>query len=195
MNNLFVKQGNAGSLFQKQAGIGRESGYKAKIGNTHFIMRKMLYGFLTLSSGMLFVYCGSYPFSFNMRLYAGIPQYAALFLLLCLLVTLYSYIVTGREMTAWMHKITSLYLITLSRITALCMTICALAGVLSTILNREEIENVIAELAGAGGFLLCAVAMFSVYRLEKQLVYELVPKPGWFRNKLSEKQVKARFFH
>jgi hypothetical protein len=170
MNNLFVKQAHP---FQKQAGIGQGSGYyyKAETDNTHFVMRKMLYGFLTLSSGMLFVFCGSYPFAFNMRLYAGIPQYVTLFLLLCLLVTLYSYTVTGREMTAWMHKITSLYLITLSRITALCMTLCAIAAVLSTIRNREAVENVIFELAGAGGFLLCAAAMFSVYRLEKQLVY------------------------
>jgi hypothetical protein len=28
-----------------------------------------------------------------------------------------------------------------------------------------------------------------------RLIDELVPKPGWFRNKLSEKPVKARFFH
>jgi hypothetical protein len=30
---------------------------------------------------------------------------------------------------------------------------------------------------------------------KSKTVTELVPKPGWFRNKLSEKPIKARFFH
>jgi hypothetical protein len=31
-------------------------------------------------------------------------------------------------------------------------------------------------------------------KFKNWMIFELVPKPGWFRNKLLEKPVKARFF-
>jgi uncharacterized membrane protein len=147
--------------------------YRAEISDTQLVRRKLLYGFLTLSAILLFLYSSSRPFSYNMHLYVGIPEYLSLLLFLCLVITLFSYITAGRQKTAYVYKITSRHLITLCRITTVCLLFCALAAIFSTLFlfNRGEAESLIPELVGAGVFLLCALALYLVYKLEKQTPY------------------------
>ena len=144
--------------------------YSVPLSSSQWYGLRALYALLLLGSAALFLFCGTRRISFNLTWYAAILELPTIFLYLYLLVVLFYYTIAPKKMTVYDYRTTSL------RLQKFCLFLMAilLADTAAAVLHMcfNGFAEASSTLLSAGGFLISAVLIDVINRVEKTLPYE-----------------------
>jgi hypothetical protein len=161
----------AGTPVIKRVYIG--SYYSANLTGRQRLLRKLLYVALYLVAAALYGFTGTRNTAVALVKYASVPVGLAFPVMLCLLVPLYFNLTVPAEMIVRQYRDSSATLRGVCAAAFALLGLSALTALLFLALTPDAPAG--QTLLCAGGYLLSASAVFAIWRLEKKLVYTVLP--------------------
>lgn len=134
---------------------------------------KLVYAAMYILSLVAFLYAGSRDAQANLTIYAVLPITLSLISMICLFIPLFYSVTAPREMMIRVYRISSERLTAFSLLAAALMALNAVIAVMSVFLIPGA--AVCGQYQSIAGFLVSALILLSLWRMEKQMDYEELP--------------------
>jgi hypothetical protein len=147
--------------------------YSANLSKARRVLRKILYAALYLAAAALYGFTSTRNTDVNMMSYASAPIVLSFPVLLGLAISLYFNLAAPAEMIVRQYRDAS---ITFSRVCLAAFVLLGLSSLTSLLyLTLTPDAPIRQTLLCGGGYLLSALAVFVIWRLEKALAYTILP--------------------
>jgi hypothetical protein len=158
--------------------------YRQDLSDHHRILLKVLFSTLFVFAAALFIICSTQYVESNQSWYVAITQAGAIIGLVWMGIGLFNYLTAKKSMTIAEYRSSSGTLRVGSIILAISFTAAMLMTLLFVLLQQNEIM-LGREVMIAAGYMICAVAVFTVNRIERRIRYIETPN----RNEVPQEAV------
>jgi hypothetical protein len=148
--------------------------YRQDLSDQHRILLKVLFSTLFVFAAALFIICSTQYVESNQSWYVAITQAGAIIGLVWMGIGLFNYLTAKKSMTVAKYRSSSGSLRVGSIIVAISFTAGMIMTLLFVLLQQNEIM-LGREVMIAAGYMICAVAVFTVNRIERKIRYIETP--------------------